>query len=174
LRAAGHRPLAVDLLVDAPLGVATLPALGHGFEDIPAVQADMEDLPFARGGFQRAVSFGSFPYVRDAPCWLRRLHDVLAPGGELALPMTPVHRGRDAAERAGASRSASLARARTRATYHHFTQDGLCSLLEAAGFRPRFEEPDYPRLFRLVRSAKRSVLGDGAAGFPLILAKRVP
>ncbi|HLF05999.1 MAG TPA: methyltransferase domain-containing protein [Thermoplasmata archaeon] len=172
LLAAGHSPIAVDLEVAPPVGIGTIPALGHSFAEIAPVLADMETLPFRPGSLDAAVAFGSLSYVRDPPRFLARLARALRPGGEFFAAMVPVHRDSRAAARAGQARTKKMGSGATQLSYRHFVEQELLDWFREAGFEPRIVEPSYDRAFLLSRAAKSVVLRSEVARFPLIIGRR--
>lgn len=90
LALAGHRPCAVDLLVNDSDGLgaaehyrARLPGL------FPRVQASFGQLPFADGQFDAAVFNASFHYSEDGEGALREALRCVKPGGLVIVGDTP-------------------------------------------------------------------------------------
>jgi SAM-dependent methyltransferase len=90
LALAGHRPCAVDLLVNDRDGLGAarhyqtrLPGL------FPRYQAEIGRLPFADGQFDAAVFNASFHYAEDAEASLREAMRCVRPGGMLIISDTP-------------------------------------------------------------------------------------
>jgi SAM-dependent methyltransferase len=83
---------------------------------LPHVRADVEHLPMGDDGFDTVVCLEMLEYVTDPHKALKEIRRVLKPEGKLILSMPFLHR------------------TDTPHDYWRFTEHGVCSLLQQAGF----------------------------------------
>jgi len=90
LAAAGHHPVAVDLLVNDADGLgAARHYAGRLALCFPRFQAEMDSLPFADSQFDCAIFNASFHYSEDYERTLREIVRCLRPGGTVIIADTP-------------------------------------------------------------------------------------
>ena len=89
----GHRPAAVDLLIDSLDGLG---AARHYRDAIPTpfptFQAEFDRLPFADEQFDLAIFNSSFHYAEDYRTTLQEVRRCLRWGGRVVIMDTPVYR----------------------------------------------------------------------------------
>jgi len=92
LALAGHRPVAVDLCINAQDGLGAAlhykNALGRLF---PRFEAGMNRLPFADAQFDLAIYNASFHYSQDYAATLREALRVLGRGGSILIVDSPTY-----------------------------------------------------------------------------------
>ncbi len=157
-RALGARVTAVDVN-RAELALAA--EAFDGVEGLELVLADVFDDVLPRGAFDAAVLASAAQYFPDLPRLVRRLFELLAPGGEVLLLDGPLWRSRAEAEAADE---------RSRA---HYAGVGVPALAGAFRHHERaLLEPFSPRWYYLPESAgarlARRILGRPLSPFPFV------
>ncbi len=120
LAADGHRPVALDVVDDAIVGLGAVARYAEG--EFVAIQADFDELPFEDQQFDLAVFSASFHYAPDYRRTLREVRRVLGWGGQVAVFDTPVYQHWRLGEQARAERQDDWDRR------YGFRGDGLLSM----------------------------------------------
>ena len=114
------------------IGVEASPSLARRIEvdfDVPVEQGFLEEVELPRDGFDFICMFHVFEHIEDPPGLLRRIHELLAPGGLVAIEVPNI--GSAMAARRGDTWGAVQL---VDLHISHFTPETLSPLVAAAGF----------------------------------------
>lgn len=141
----GHRPVAVDLQINALDGLGTHQFYEHSF---CPVQAEFDRLPWANSQFDLVVYNASLHYSENYETTLQEALRLLQPSGLVIILDSPIYRERHSGRQMVIERQSQFVRqfgfaSDALASEHFLTEDRLTDLARAVGVRWQTYEPHY-------------------------------